>query len=216
MDTCAICDEPLARSQRAICGCEHVFHDACLDEWAAACVGRKVALSCPLCRRPCAAHVIDLTDVLDNDEVFENVCVDVGGNASRHAARSVKSRAARSPESRASRSAESRAARSAAERAGTSALERAAQLVQSRAAKRAASRADRSGAVNAAGSSARDAAGGAASNANGASVEEIVHRRPAGKAEEAVGDVAAQSASPAALRPRRKRKPTGFYTISAV
>ena len=196
MDTCAICDEPLARSQRAICGCEHVFHDACLDEWAAACVGRKVALSCPLCRRPCAAHVIDLTDVLDNDEVIENVRVDVGG----HATRSVKSRAARS----------------AAERAGTNALERAAQLVQSRAAKRAASRAGRSAAVNAAGSSAKDAAGGAASNANGASVEEIVHRHPAGEAEEAVEDVAAQSASPAALRPRRKRKPTGFYTLSAV
>ena len=65
MDACAICDESLVNSQRAICGCEHMFHDAYLDGWATACASRKLPLSCPLCRRPCATRVIDLTDAID-------------------------------------------------------------------------------------------------------------------------------------------------------
>ena len=196
MDACAICDESLVKSQRAICGCKHMFHDACLDGWATACTSRKLPLSCPLCRRPCTTRVVDLTDAIevlddvavvdltDAIYVLDDVVVVDGCNASSHKVNIIDASGDEDTPGGAAAVqgiARGRRAHGSASSAASSAASAASSAVSS-AASSAASSADSSAASSAAGQ----------------------------------GNFQVAANEPAAMRPRRQRRLPEFYIPSTI
>lgn len=52
---CAICIQELNKYREMVCinmytKCVHIYHEHCIIQWIAACIGRQQTPTCPMCR----------------------------------------------------------------------------------------------------------------------------------------------------------------------